>query len=81
MAAGVTNTAAAAANATTATPAYVNDLRNDIGNNTSAIIDSATVIAEKNSVRPALVIVWIKASSRPAPSANSSRNRLTISSV
>ena len=65
--------AAAAANATTATPAYANDFRKYIGNKTIATIDSATVIAENNTVRPAVAIVRISASSRPAPSAISSR--------
>ena len=46
-----------------------------------AIIDSATVIAENSTVRPAVAIVRTSAWFRSAPSASSSRNRLTISSV
>ena len=44
-------------------------------------IDSATVIAENSTVRPAVAMVRIKASFRSAPSASSSRNRLKISNV
>ena len=43
--------------------------------------DSATVVAENSTVRPADVMVRTIASSRLAPSANSSRYRLIISSV
>lgn len=38
-----------------------------------AIIDSATVIAENSTVRPAVVIVRTSARSRSAPAASSSR--------
>ena len=72
--------AATAANATTAMPAYANDFRKYIGNSTIATIDSATVIAENSTVRPAVAIVRTSARSRSAPSANSSRNRLMINS-
>jgi hypothetical protein len=44
-------------------------------------IDRATVVAENATVRPADTIVRTRASSRLAPSANSSRNRLIINSV
>ena len=81
MAAGVTTSAATAANATVATPAYANDFRKCIGNSTITAIDSATVVAENTTVRPAVIIVRTSASSRLAPSASSSRNRLIISSV
>jgi hypothetical protein len=37
--------------------------------------------AENNTVRPAVAIVRINASSRPAPPASSSRHLLTISRV
>ena len=36
-------------------------------------MESATVVAENNTVRPAVTMVRSSASSRPAPSANSSR--------
>jgi hypothetical protein len=81
IAAGVTTTAAAAAKATTATPAYANDFRKYCGNSTMVIIDRATVIAENSTVRPAVAIVLIKASSRSAPSASSSRYRLRINNM
>ena len=44
-------------------------------------IDSATVVAEKITVRPAVAMVRRTASVRPAPPASSSRYRLRISSV
>ena len=40
-----------------ATPAYANDLRKYIGKRTITAIDSATVVAENNTVRPADSIV------------------------
>ena len=52
-----------------------------MGNNTIAAIDSATVVAENTTVRPAVTIIRMSASSRLAPSASSSRNRLIMSSV
>ena len=81
MAAGATTIAATAANATTAIPAYANDFRKYIGNSTIATIDSATVIAENSTVRPAVAIVRINASSRCDPAASSSRYLLMISNV
>nr|CRL79039.1 hypothetical protein CPGR_05096 [Mycolicibacterium malmesburyense] len=81
IAAGATTTAATAANDTTAIPAYANDFRKYIGNSTIATMDSATVIAENNTVRPAVAMVRTKADSRSAPSAISSRYLLMISSV
>ena len=81
IAAGATRMAAAAANVTTAIPAYANDFRKYIGNNTIATIDSATVSAENSTVRPAVAMVRISASSRVDPAANSSRYLLMISSV
>ena len=80
MAAGTTTIAANAANATTAMPAYANDWRKYIGNSTIATIDSATVIAENSTVRPAVAMVRTSARSRSAPSASSSRYLLMISS-
>ena len=80
-AAGVTTMAAVAANATVATPAYANDFRKCMGKITSTTIDSATVVAENTTVRPADNIIRVRATSRLAPSASSSRYRLIISSV
>ena len=52
-----------------------------MGNRTSTAIDSATVVAENSTVRPAVTIVRTSAASRSAPPASSSRKRLMISSV
>ena len=52
-----------------------------MGNSTSTTIDSATVVAENTTVRPAVDIIRVRATSRLAPSASSSRYRLIISSV
>ena len=65
MAAGVTTSDAVAASATTATPAYPSDFRKYIGNIVIVAIASDTVSAEKSTVRPAVAIVRISASSRP----------------
>ena len=81
MAAGVTTSAANMVNPTVATPAYANDFRKCIGNRIITAIDSATVVAENTTVRPAVTMVRTRASSRLAPSATSSRKRLIISSV
>ena len=81
MAAGVTTTAASAAKPTVAIPAYANDFRKYIGNRIIAAMDSATVVAENNTVRPAVVMVCTSASSRLAPPSSSSRKRLIISNV
>ena len=81
MAAGVITTAAIAVNATVAIPAYPKDFRKCIGNRIMAAIDSATVVAENSTVRPAVAMVTTSASSRVAPPAISSRNRLTMSNV
>ena len=81
MAAGVTMIAAAAAKPTVATPAYAKDFRKYMGNSSMTAIDSATVVAENSTVRPAVDIVRISARSRGEPSASSSRYRLMMSSV
>ena len=81
MAAGVTITAASAANPTVAIPAYANDFRKYIGNRIIAAMDSATVVAENNTVRPAVIMVRTSASSLLAPPASWSRKRLMISNV
>ena len=44
-----------------------------MGNNTITDIDSATVVAENSTVRPAVDIVRINAASGAMPSASSSR--------
>ena len=66
--------------ATTAIPAYPNDLRNIRGKN---IIDARvtnTVIPEKKTVRPAVATVFTIESSTLLPAWSSSRNLLTIRS-
>ncbi len=44
-------------------------------------MDSATMVAENNTVRPAVIMVCTSASSRLARPASSSRKRLMISNV
>lgn len=49
------------------------DVRKYIGKISIAAIESPTVIAENNTVRPAVTMVRINARSRGCPSATSSR--------
>ena len=81
MAAGPMIKAANAVSMTTVMPANANERRKYIGNRASASIEHPTVNAENSTVRPAVAIVRISACSLSAPSARSSRKRLTINSV
>lgn len=75
---GMTNSALAAAMATTPTPAKPNERRKYCGKTRSAASAAATVEAENATVRPAVCTVRRTASSTLAPVASCSLNRLII---
>ena len=71
--AGRTTTAATAASATTAMPAYAKDRMKTVGKISSAAREAATVTALKATVRPAVTTIRTTASSCARPPARSSR--------
>ena len=76
---GSTTRAPSMASSVVATPAIPSERRKNCGKRSSDASTMETVIPEKNTVRPAVMTVRTTASSTSAPSASSSRIRLTIS--
>jgi hypothetical protein len=73
--------AATIATSTAAMPPNPIERRNISGNINSAASDTATVIPENTTVRPAVAIVRASASWTVACRGSSSRNRLTMNSA
>ena len=80
-AAGSAKIAPSIAKPTTLTPAMAKVRRKYCGKKLSASMTTATVSAEKNTVRPAVITVVKTESSTLLPVARSSRKRFTISSA
>ena len=78
--AGRTITAPMTAKATTEIPPKANERKKNCGKKSRAASVNATVRPEKTTVLPALATVRATAALTSLPLANSSRNRLTISS-